>query len=70
MSVSEEDMFMNTSIISISNNQKNEAGKYACDECNYQASDKSNLNKHKIGIHLKVKYNCDSCDYTASQFKI
>ena len=39
--------------------------KYACDQCDHQATDKSNLNKHIKSKHEGVKYVCDQCDYQA-----
>ena len=40
---------------------------YACDQCNFQASQKSNLKTHINSKHEGVKYVCDQCDYQAMQ---
>ena len=39
-----------------------------CDQCDYQATDKSNLNRHIKSMHgVGVKYDCDQCDYHANR---
>ena len=44
-----------------------EGVKYACDQCEYQASWQGNLKKHIDLKHEGVKYACDQCDYQATQ---
>ena len=39
--------------------------KYACKQCNYQASSQSNLTMHKYALHEGLKYACNECDYQA-----
>ena len=41
--------------------------KYQCDECDYKATLKENLKKHKMSVHIGFKYPCDQCDYKATQ---
>ena len=43
--------------------------KYPCDQCNYKATYKSNLNTHLKSKHKGIKYPCEQCDYKAS-FKV
>ena len=40
--------------------------KYACDQCDYQATKQSHLTIHIQSIHEGIKYACDQCDYQAS----
>ena len=43
--------------------------RYLCDLCNYLASKKSHLKRHKDSIHFgikgPVKHHCDQCEYAA-----
>ena len=41
--------------------------KYQCDECSYQATEKSNLTKHKQSVHMGKKYSYEGFDYQAKQ---
>ena len=41
--------------------------KYACDQCDFQATQKGVLNRHKKSKHEGVRYACDQCDYQASR---
>ena len=53
--------------IEISNSQsENEATKYKCQECEYQANCSSNLSNHKKRKHSGLKYPCQHCDHIAT----
>ena len=39
---------------------------FPCEKCNYIATSKSNLKRHKQSFHEGFKYSCDNCDYTAT----
>ena len=58
--------------------KKDEITKYSCDQCEYQATQKSSLNRHKMTVHEGIKqpstamlsgktYDCDTCPYQATQ---
>ena len=38
-----------------------------CDQCDYIATQKSNLLRHKESKHEGVKFPCDQCDYKATE---
>ena len=40
--------------------------KYPCDQCDFKATQKSNLLTHLKSKHEGVKYPCDQCDYKAT----
>ena len=40
--------------------------KYSCEYCDFKASLKSQLTRHKQSIHNGVKYSCEFCDYKAT----
>ena len=42
-------------------------GKYACNQCDYQAIQQVHLKTHIESKHEGVKYACDQCDYQASR---
>ena len=46
---------------------KNEGSKYACDQCDYKATQPNNLTRHIKSNHDRVKYACDQCDYQTKQ---
>ena len=41
--------------------------KYSCDQWDYQATQKSNLIRHRQSKHDGVKYSCNQCDFEATQ---
>ena len=41
--------------------------RYACDQCDYQATLQSSLTKHIQSKHEGIKYTCDQCDYQATR---
>ena len=41
--------------------------KYPCDECDFQATQKSNLTKHHQSVHMGKKYPCGECCYQATE---
>ena len=41
--------------------------KYACWQCDYQATYQQSLDLHIQAKHEGIKYNCDQCDYQATQ---
>ena len=41
--------------------------KYACNQCDYQATLQGNLTKHIQFVHEGVKYVCNQCDYQGSK---
>ena len=43
-----------------------DGGKYACNQCDYQAGYPSNLTRHIQSKHEGVKYACNQCDYQAT----
>ena len=43
-----------------------DGGKYACNQCDYQAAYPSNLTRHIQSKHEGVKYACKQCDYQAT----
>ena len=40
--------------------------KYQCNQCDYQATKKSNLTAHQQSLHEEKKYQCNQCDYQAT----
>ena len=40
---------------------------YPCNQCEYVATEKFSLKRHKISKHDGVGYPCDLCDYAASR---
>ena len=44
----------------------NEGVKYACDQCDYQATTKFDLTRHNKSRHEGIKYDCDQCEYQAT----
>ena len=41
---------------------------HKCGMCDYAASRKDTLAKHKMAVHYRVKdYKCDTCQYAASR---
>ena len=47
--------------------QKHEGVKYGCDQCDYQATQRSDLNRHIQTVHEGVRYACVQCDYQATR---
>ena len=43
-----------------------EGVKYDCNQCDYKATQQTNLSQHQKEIHEGVKYNCTQCDYKAT----
>ena len=41
--------------------------KYACNQCDQQATTQGNLTKHIQSKHEGVKYACNQCNYEATQ---
>ena len=41
---------------------QHEGIKYACDQCDYQATTQGNLRVHIQSKHEGIKYACDQCD--------
>ena len=39
--------------------------KFQCDQCEYQADERSRLRAHINGMHNKVTFSCNKCDFTA-----
>ena len=39
-----------------------EGVKYACRQCNYQATLKGDLARHNRAVHEGIKYSCRQCD--------
>ena len=46
---------------------KTEGGKYACNKCDYQATQKGNITLPIQSVHEGVKYACNQCAYQATQ---
>ena len=46
---------------------KHEGIKYACYQCDYQATRQDNLTTHIQSVHEGIKYDCNQCDYKATQ---
>ena len=40
--------------------------KFRCNECDYQATQKSHLTSHQQSLHRDRKYDCPDCDYQAT----
>ena len=53
----------NSSSSRINNHKK----AYKCQQCDYQATDISNFNRHVKTIHEGIKYPCQHCDYQATR---
>ena len=52
-----------------SSNQRTEtedASRYFCDSCHYEASKQSHLKTHQQSIHEGIRYSCDTCNYKAT----
>ena len=47
--------------------QRNRAGKYQCQQCDYEASLSRNLRRHVEAKHDGVCYSCTQCGYKASR---
>ena len=47
----------------IPNVDRNEFGKYSCDQCEYQSTKQGNVKAHILALHEGVKYSCDQCEY-------
>ena len=45
----------------------NKSCKYACNQCDYQATHQGNLTVHIQSKHEGVKYACNKCDYQAKR---
>ena len=45
---------------------KHEGVKYACEQCDYQATTKFDLTRHIKSRHEGIKYDCDQCEYQAT----
>ena len=43
-----------------------ESVKYPCNQCEYKATQRSNLKTHKMSVHENVKYPCNQCEYKAT----
>ena len=41
--------------------------KYPCGQCEYQATEKGNLDKQRRSVHEGIKYPCGQCEYQATQ---
>ena len=41
--------------------------KYPCNQCDYQATQQSNLETHILSKHEGIKYPCNQCDYQATK---
>ena len=46
---------------------KHEGIKYPCNQCDYVATQQSNLKTHKKYKHMGIRYPCEQCDYAATQ---
>ena len=44
-----------------------EGVKYACNQCDYQATQQSHLKNHIKSQHENFKYPCNKCDYQGSK---
>ena len=40
--------------------------KYACNQCDYQATHPGTLTRHIQSVHEGVKYACSQCDHQAT----
>ena len=47
---------------------KHEGVRYPCDQCEYAATQVSNLIQHKKTIHEGIRYPCDQCEYKGTQY--
>ena len=45
---------------------KHDGVKYACNQCDYHATQLSSLRVHIQNVHEGVKYPCNQCDYQAT----
>ena len=50
-------------VIGVKSKKKHYSFKYACEQCDYQASWNKNLKMQIESKHKGIKYNCDHCDY-------
>ena len=41
--------------------------KYNCEQCDYKANQKGNLQQHVKSVHKGVKYSCERCYYEATK---
>ena len=41
--------------------------KYPRGQCDYQATTKGDLDKHRRSVHEGIKYPCGQCEYQATQ---
>lgn len=48
-------------------NNRNENGKYPCDQCDYEATVMGSLKSHVLAKHTSIRFDCDQCDYRATQ---
>ena len=46
-----------------------ETSEYCCDECNYEATTKKELNNHKLSVHEaeKISFLCTECDFQCEE---
>ena len=40
--------------------------RYQCEQCDYFATNVSNLKRHEKSKHKEIRYSCDQCDYSAT----
>ena len=59
-------MFYNISNVHAHIRSVHEGVKYACNRCDYQATEKGALTKHIQSKHEGVKYACNHCDHQAT----
>ena len=52
-------------ILTYHNKSKYFGDKYPCNQCQYEATQKSSLIRHIQSIHEGLRYNCNQCNYTA-----
>ena len=41
-------------------------GKYSCELCGYQTSQKTQLKLHELAVHDGNKFQCPECEYQSS----
>ena len=44
-----------------------EGVRYDCNQCDYRATQQSNLNSHMKSIHEGIRYECNQCNNRATQ---